>query len=441
MKELKLGIKKENHRFDIRIMPFRKSISYTSFCNDYELVIVFGNKNNRHPYVNYKNLRYSGAISSRANWNIFISNPRTCLVSMKNCCIWVKSDMQTNDTHNENIKTFDKNHLVISPNECQNLYNECILYNKHLYDLIFDKEVFKKEILELIEDDFMYLDEYENKEAYFEEISEYFENFILAEKECPKITELISVEDILKQEYTSLKELKIQDTTEFIDFAIDVIAEEYKDKISIYYSRETIYNDIVNEAILNIEERNYAQFKKKYSNLEKIEKLLHDKILVLNDPEPLLERINYLITSKEIISKEMLFDKSDELIEEYLSFERVYEQFEDCDYVKVIDLKGEKEQLFLAYEEGKATLSETELMEYRAYNVIMPYYHSALYNRSKTKLKPSIENLDSYFKFARNTIELLIKNNIVIKRGNTFKYNNNGDVVRYVEDIDRLLRS
>ena len=441
MKQLKLSVKKEGHKFDIRIMPFHKFISYTAFYNDYELFIRFSDSTNKRPYVKYKNLRYSGAISSRTNWNIILNGDNsTCLVNMKNSYLFVKGGNFDKAKSNVEIESFETSCDYVPTSECKCLYDECVSYNRNLYDSIKNKPRFEEELLELITDEYsIYLEEYGSKKAYFKACSRYFKNFLLAEKECPKIAELVSVKDILKQKFECFEDLKIQDTDEFIAYAIGVIAEDYKDEISIYYEREIIYNAIASEAIQNIEERQQIQFEKKYSNNSKIRKLLGDKILALNDPEPLYQQIHFLMLIKEITSAEMMLEKADELIEKYLTFERLYEQFEDCNYVKAIDLSTDKEQKFTDYENGVADLSESELIEYRAYKVIMPYYYSALYNKKQTKLKPSIEKLDSYFAFAKKTIELLIENKIVFKRGDTFEYTNSGNATQYIKDIEKLL--
>ena len=443
MKQLKLSVKKEGHKFDIRIMPFHKFISYTAFYNDYELFIRFSDSTNKRPYVKYKNLRYSGAISSRTNWNIILNGDNsTCLVNMKNSYLFVKGGNFDKAKSNVEIESFETSCDYVPTSECKCLYDECVSYNRNLYDSIKNKPRFEEELLELITDEYsIYLEEYGSKTAYFKECSRYFKNYLLAEKECPKIAELVSVKDILKQKYECFEGLKIQDTDEFIAYAIDVVAEEYKDEISIYYGRDIIYDAIVSEAMHNIEERQQLQFEKKYSKNSKIQKLLGDKILTLKDPEPLFQQIHFLMLIKEITSADMMLEKADELIEECLAFERLYEQFEDCNYVKAIDLSVEKEQLFLAYEKGTAVLSEDELKEYRSYKVIMPYYYASLYNKKRTKLKPSIEKLDSYFEFARRTIELLIENNIVIKRGDTIEYSDCGNVSKYIKGIELLLAS
>ena len=443
MKQLKLSVKKEGHKFDIKIMPFHQFISYTAFFNDYELFIHFYDSANKRPYVRYKNLRYSGAISSRANWNIILNGDNsTCLVNMKNSCLYVKGGRIDSRKNDVDIANFETTRDCVPTSECKCLYDECVSYNRKLYDLIKNKPRFDNELLELITDEYsIYLEEYGSKTAYFKACSQYFKNFLLAEKECHKIAELISVEDVLKLKYDCIEELKIRDTDEFIAYAIDVVAEEYKDEISIYYSRDVIYDAIVSEAMQNIEERQQLQFEKKYSKNSKIQKLLGDKILVLKDPAPLFQQIHFLMLIHEITSAETMLEKSDELIEECLSFERLYEQFKDCNYVKAIDLTTNKEQKFIDYENNLTELSEDELIEYRAYKVIMPYYYSCLYNKKRTKLKPSIEKLDSYFEFARRTIELLLENDIVFKRGDTIEYSGCGNISQYIKGIESLLVS
>lgn len=143
MKQLKLSVKKDGHKFDIRIMPFRELASYTAFSDGYELFIQFGKNNNRHPYVRYKNLRYSGAISSRSNWNIILSGENlTYLVNMKNSYLFVKGGNFDQPKSNADIDSFETSCEYVPASECKCLCEECVLYNQKLYDLIKNKPRF-----------------------------------------------------------------------------------------------------------------------------------------------------------------------------------------------------------------------------------------------------------------------------------------------------------
>lgn len=439
MKQLKLGVKREGHRFDIKILPFYRFMSYTVISNDYELCVPFSDSKNKRPSVKYKNLIYSGAISSRGNWNIYLrgDNP-TYLVNMKKYSIYVKGGIKP--SKDRIVNSINSIPVRTIPSEYKKVYEECIAYNKKLYDLILDKKLLEEELLGFINDEYsIFLEENGSKTAFFEECSQYLENFILAEKECPKLAKIISVNDILEQKYESIEKLKIKNINEFIARAIDVIADEYKDGTSIYYSRELVYDEIVDEVLQNIEEQRLIQYEKNYSKSMQIKKLLGDKLLILNDIKPLLQRINYLINIGEISSEQMILEKADELIEECVFFEKLYNQFKDCNYIKTIDLSIEKEQLFINYEKGVVELSKDEHTEYNVYKVIMPYYYSCLYNKKMTKLKPSIEKINLYFEFAKNAIELLIKNNIIFKRGDIIEYRNGGNISQYIQDVENLI--
>ena len=149
MKQLKLSVKKEGHKFDIKIMPFHQFISYTAFFNDYELFIRFSDSANKRPYVKYKNLRYSGAISSRANWNIILNGDNsTCLVNMKKSCLYVKDGRIDSRKNDVDIVNFETTRDYVPTGECKCLYDECVSYNRKLYDLIKNKkQVIKNESL------------------------------------------------------------------------------------------------------------------------------------------------------------------------------------------------------------------------------------------------------------------------------------------------------
>jgi len=86
MNQLKLGIKRNDHIFDIKLTPFRRIMNYTSHYEDYELTIRFFDDKNKRPSVRYKNLVFIGAITSTKNWYIELvgETGRQCIISMRN---------------------------------------------------------------------------------------------------------------------------------------------------------------------------------------------------------------------------------------------------------------------------------------------------------------------------------------------------------------------
>ena len=86
MNQLKLGIRRNNHIFNVKLMPFYRFINYTSQYDDYELSIRFLSDKDKRPSVRYKNLIFTGAITSAKNWHIELigENGRQSIVSMSN---------------------------------------------------------------------------------------------------------------------------------------------------------------------------------------------------------------------------------------------------------------------------------------------------------------------------------------------------------------------
>ena len=355
---------------------------------------------------------------------------------MKNDCLYVRGA-----TRAENEQSRGNDELDTVRTQSKELYHQCVLYNQKHYDIIVDKVRFEEDLLEMIAEEYWEFQEgYESKEDYFETLAEYFTNFLLAEQECHKIEEIITVQDILERN-AELNNLKIDDIEEVVAHAIYVVAENYKDEKSIYYCRDVVYSEIICEVRQEVEERRQRQFEKTYSQTSKIGELLRDKIQVLNDKDALLQHVQFLVQIGELKTPQMILEKADEMIEECLWFERLCDRFESCNYVKTVDLTPEKEKLFMAVEKGEITVNEENQVEYYTYQEIMPYYYSALYNKKRTKLKPSIEKINNYFEFAKEAIGLLIKNRVVIKKGEEFEYNTCGDVDQYIKDIGELLVS
>ena len=206
----------------------------------------------------------------------------------------------------------------------------------------------------------------------------------------------------------------------------------------IYYCEGEVFDAIAGEVDRRIKQISVEQFHAKYNDQAIID-LLGDKILKIEEKSFLLERIHLLINIREIETEEDLLRKAETVIEQIANFEALCKKLSFCNGDKIIELTSEKESFFEIYQKGAKGTDEEIYNEYLIYQEVLPFYYSTLYNKKKTRLKPSIEKLDEYVDFAKKAIELLIENQLVIKNGEELEYNNHGDINGYIEGIKLLL--
>jgi len=292
--------------------------------------------------------------------------------------------------------------------------------------------------MELIKD--VYFD-YETELELIEDFKKYFVNFINAENDCPQLSQIISITDVLDR-FPHLQTIKINDINTFIKDSIETIAIEFQDEINIYYSRDIVESEIYNDILQGIEERNQIQLEKKYSKDKEIKKLLGDKLASLKDTNPLFQQIQFLMLIREITDKQSLLSKADSLINQCKEFETLWEKCDSFNHNRTIELTNEKLSFFERIDNGLSNIAEDEVQDYIVYKIAMPHYYSALYNKKRTNFKPTIEKLTSYVNYVKNIVSVLLENGLIIKKGEKLHYNPSIDLAdckQEILSIDRIL--
>jgi len=435
MEQLKLGIKRNNHIFSIKLMPFRRFMNFTSWYGEYELNIRFLNDKDKRASVRCKNLVFTGAITSIKNWLIELKGEqgRQSIISMRNGKLYLSGESSKTNVCNQSI---DENLCV---GECENVdkkqsisvFQECINVYSELFNQIINKKVFQEQLIDLIDD--VYYD-YDTEMELIEDFREYFVSFINAEGECCQLSQLITVDDVLGK-FPNLQTLKIKDINHLIEDSIEMVANEYKEEIDIYYSRDVVLEDIYENVLQEVEERRQIQFQKKYSNDKEIKKLLGDKILPLKDLSPLFKQIYFLMEIGEIKDKNSLLSKVDDLISQCKNFEELWEDCDSFNHNKIIVLTDEKLEFFEGVDKGVNNILEEDKEDYIVYKIVIPHYYSTLYNKKRTKLKPTIEKLTQYVDYVKNIVAVLIENALIVKKGEKLYYNLNENLVKCKQEI------
>lgn len=403
-------------------MPFRRFMNYTSYYDDYELSIRFLDDNNKRPSIRYKNLVFKGAITSTKNWYVELVGETgyQCIISMKNGQLRLRGEnYQTTSSEIKNDVISVSKREQISNLQSAIVYQKCVDTYSYLFSEIKGKKAFQEQLIELIND--VYFD-YETEMELIEEFNEYFVNFINAENECHQLSKTISIANVLDR-FPHLRTIKINDINDFIKDSIETIAIEFQEEINIYYSRDEVMMEIYNDILQGIEERNQIQFEKKYSKDKEIKKLLGNKLACLQDASPLLQRIQFLMSIHEITDKQSLLSKADGLINQCKEFEILWEKCDSFNHNRTIELTDEKLCFFESIDNGQNYVSEEDVQDYTVYKIVMPYYYSALYNKKRISLKPTIEKLTSYVNYVKNIVSVLLAKGLLIKKGEKLHYN------------------
>lgn len=436
MNQLKLGIRRNNHIFSIKLMPFHRFMNYTSHYDDYELSIRFLSDKDKRPSVRYKNLIFTGAITSTKNWHIELvgETGRQCIISMRNGQLHLRGENLQAISSKYNKKDLSLSVMErekIDDKKISLIYQKCINAHIDLFNQIKNKTSFQEQLIELIED--IYFD-YETEIELIEDFREYFINYINAENDCCQLSKIIKVANVLDK-FPYLKTLKIKDLDIFIEDSIETIAGQYQNEIDIYYSRDIVLSEIYTVVLQEIEERNQIQFQKKYSNDKEIKKLLGDKLLVLKDLTPLLQQIHFLMLIHEITDINGLLSKVDDLINQCKQFEKIWEDCAIFNHNKTIELTDEKLSIFESIDNGTNYIAEQYKQEYMVYKIAIPHYYSTLYNKKRTKLKSTIEKLTQYVDYVKNIVGVLLKNDLIIKKGKKLHFNSNMNLANCKQEI------
>ncbi len=421
MKRLLIGIKKDNVIIQSVLLPER--VLCLEYLIEYENGIIGGirwnTEKSRKNFVWYKNLRFNCNIKSKDNWSILDLDNMEEIFFMRNGKIF--KDINDFKIHVQLLNN-KQSSIAISDSEAnQNTDNQqekerqyaLQLFNKYtvkygnLYFNIQDKELFKEELIECIICNYINSEDDEiSVYDYFEEdVQEYFENFIFAEKHKANIQKELTYEFVIKH----LPKLKNKDKNLILQ-AIEIIRNDDE-----YFSHIANIDISINFILYDIEK-----------NIEIFENSVRE------EEQQLLENIE---KEKRISEFENYYDKFTNTYQLEKYHCKFYCPFENG---KIINVDDFKIQRFEDFEKYKIALSEEELLEFELiYKVLKPIILKFIVGK-KQKAKPIVRNLDSHINYFNEIIKLLYQHNIIKDENNKVSINTYENFNNFKEDCYKL---
>lgn len=433
MERLNLGLKRNNHTFNLILTPFHNHMTYLSTLDGYKLAIRFESNKMQRPIVKYKNLLFSGTFTSPNKWEMFLVDAKGYheIASFNNEKLHFKEE-STTPLFCKRLFSKDTNQGKLTRREAREICLQCILFYCPLFVKIKYKILFLEQLTTFVQDTYF---DYETDGKLIKDFKQYFLNFIEAEKEFLQLQDTISFSEILN-EFPELKTIKIDRFTDLINESIkSVVKQTQKEYMHMFYSREVVLQEIYDVILQKIEEYKQNEIQTEGSDNENMQTLIENEIFKLKNYKILFEYIRFLINTDEIADEKSLSETTIALIEKCKEFERTCIDCETFNYYKTIELDNEKLSYFEKVENGINEISDQYKEDYIVYKIIMPYYYSALYNKRKTKLKTFFDKAPEYIHYVKNVISVMTQNNILIKTDEAFEFNHDGITTTCHQDI------
>lgn len=424
MNRLILGINKNGYIFKVTLIPFHFWANYSYYENDFVFDIRFSGQSNIIPSVQYKNLRYTGNITSRVNWKITLDYEPLCVNSHNVINILDKTypkepNIQKNCEPSKTEQTAPIIDFVFNEIE---VFDLCVNTHKSDYEKIINKDKFREKFLFLMHE--WILSEEDLEDFIKNDSIELIKSFLLIES--------LNLSVVLKQ-YPELEKHSQNN--------LDSIIEQVKKKLiaegELFYLDliwEDIYMDIYDLLDIPEEDDKTPTFD---CNNELIDKLFLNEVNQLQFKDQFYGEIYFRISINEINNENDLLLQGKEIFENCLQHENLYSKIIDTWNNKevIINLSEEKEKRFIDYEHGVSSLSDIEEKEYKLiYSSILPYYFKYLCTK-KQKLKPIINKFPEYINYSKQIIKDLFNYDIVKENKDKIEYVSNDKIENFAQQI------
>lgn len=448
MKDLIFSITLNNHTFITHSNHIITRCEY--YIEDkYTAYLLFASKT--FARVEYKNVMFSGTVTKRDNWNIYL-DLRNVVEKHYGRYYFPKASDPT-QVHTK-TKSYDKATIEYPKNF---LYTELINNFSELYSYINDKETFKAQLCEYLSDSYdltniEQLDdiiEYENfadvepeeepiienyteRNRLYKECENLFISFIQSETDNKNKKVIITLENVVKE----TPELRDIPHKLLFDEFNTYVSENYNDLITpdIYYCQ----SDELHRIGIHIYKAcQYHMFINSMRAV--IKEILATTDVDINEDE-IYYRFNSLYSKENIPSKEEFKQSVKDFISDYISFCHLYNKFFSLFNSDRIDLEWDDKQIRLFEEYDKKTLpiDSHHIAEYEVYKYIIPFYRKHLFQKNSTKYKPTIEQMPAFVSYASSVLDILFKHNVFLDNEDCVIYNENGDIDSAREEIEKV---
>ncbi len=448
MNDLTFSITLNNHTFNIRTNNRQTLCSYV-IDDTYKTSLVFAS--NTFANVRYKNAKFGGTVTKQNNWYLSL-DMHTILQKRHNMLFFETTKTKQNvDIEKEPVnKPLDYSENILY------LYDFLIREFSKLYSDINDKENFKSQLCDYLEEN--YYDFVDHNEIL--EYENYEDDDIDKEPIIERIIVIDETINDVKELFASFHQAELDSNCKELIFTLENVIKEFPKlrKIPRTFLNEELKNYLVkyNDELTEPDIWYYQE-----DRLFNIGKHLYDTYqysVFMNTLEP---RINKLISIKDrsIVNKEEVYshfkmvynvgcipdDKEftqsvKDYVRDYIDFYNLYNKFVnlfDCDNIKIV-WDDKTIQLFEKYDKKEISIDSQYFAEYEVYKYIIPYYRKHFFRKNSNKYKPVIEKLPSFISYATSIYDILFKHNILIDTEDKVRYNEEGDINSAYEEIAKI---
>ncbi|MBR4035636.1 MAG: hypothetical protein IKJ05_02745 [Oscillospiraceae bacterium] len=453
MKELNICISSSNRAFNIRSNSLRVLCSY-NIENKYSTSLIFAN--NTYAHVNYKNIKFSSSVTKQNIWKLYVD--MRIVVQKQNNMFYFEKTIPTESRPSSPIY---ENATTDYSKDAIYLYNQLIGDFCDLYNCIKDKETFKHQICEYLEETYLFNEdfdinnpdeviEYENylsddideepvikKTTLRNEIKndckEFFISFYLSELDNERKKSFILLENVIKEtpELNKIPHQFLQ--KEFENY----LAKNYNDLIipDIYYCKSDV--------LYTIGKHIYDTYQYDFfiNNMEKnIDKILSGMNISIINKDEIYYHFKTKYSKANMQNNKEFNQDVKSFVKDYIAFYNLYDKFVSLFNSDNIKLEWNEKtiQLFKKYDKKEIPVDSQYFVEYEVYQYIIPYYRKHLFRKNSNKYKPTIEKLPNFISYATSVLDILFKYNILIDSEEKVLYNENGDINSAYDEIKNM---
>jgi len=448
MKELFFSITLKNYTFNIRSNHKTTACAYET-GNKYIASLTFAA--NTFGRIKYKNIMFKGTVTKRNIWKLFLD--MHVVVQKRNNMYYfetIKSEQggEKSKLSHDIAMDYPKNILY--------LYNQIINELSEQYFCIVDKENFRYQLCEYLNDSYFEIKnldeilEYENytdvesdeepiierytaRSIILNECKDFFISFHQAELDNIHKETIITLENVIK-EVPELHEIPL----EFLNQEFNSYLEKnYNDLIApdIYYEQADV--------LYNIGMNLYESYKY-YIFLNTVDSIIDEILSAMNVADINKDEIYSLCKTEysknNIPSDNELKQRVTTFINDYTTFNEIYNKFVSLfndNHIK-IEWDENKIKLFQKYDKKELTVDPHHFAEYEVYQYISPHYRKHLFKKNSNKYKPVVEQFSTFVSYASSILDVLFKCNILIDTGEHVIYNEGGDINAAYEEMEKL---